>query len=83
MSAGMEVVNSFRHWKQREITGEKNKSGLTITVSSEVVWCQCNYTCFVWAGGTFFLVVLNVVSVFGSSGKKVLVQFWFKYVFTT
>ena len=24
--------------------------------------------------------MLNVVSVFGSSGKKVLVQFWFKYV---
>ncbi len=34
-----------------------------------------------WAGGTFFL--LYVVSVFGSGGKKVLVQFWFKYVFTT
>ncbi len=30
-----------------------------------------------WAGGTFFLVVLYVVSVFGSGGKKVLVQFWF------
>ncbi len=26
------------------------------------------------------LVVLYVVSVFGSGGKKVLVQFWFKYV---
>ncbi len=34
-------------------------------------------------GGTFFLVVLYVVSVFDSGGKKVLVQFWFKYVFTT
>jgi hypothetical protein len=32
-------------------------------------------TCFAWAGGTFFLVVLYVVSVFGSGGKKVLVQF--------
>jgi hypothetical protein len=31
----------------------------------------------------FFLVLLYVVSVFGSGGKKVLVQFWFKYVFTT
>ena len=41
------------------------------------------YTRFAWAGGTFFLVVLYVVSVFGSGGKKVLVQFWFKYVFTT
>ncbi len=41
------------------------------------------YTCFAWAGGTFFLVVLYVVSVFGSGGKKVLVQFWFKYAFTT
>jgi hypothetical protein len=29
------------------------------------------YTCFVWAGGTFFPVVLYVVSVFGSGGKKV------------
>ncbi len=27
--------------------------------------------------------MLFVVSVFGSGGKKVLVQFWFKYVFTT
>ncbi len=41
------------------------------------------YTRFAWAGGTFFLVVLYVVSVFGSGGKKVLVQFWFKYAFTT
>ena len=32
------------------------------------------YTCFAWAGGTFFLVVLYVVLVFGSGGKKVLVQ---------
>ena len=40
-------------------------------------------TRFAWAGGTFFLVVLYVVSVFGSGWKKVLVQFWFKYVFTT
>jgi hypothetical protein len=32
-------------------------------------------TRFAWAGGTFFLVVLYVVSVFGSGGKKVLVQF--------
>ncbi len=32
------------------------------------------YTCFAWAGGTFFPVVLYVVSVFGSGGKKVLVQ---------
>jgi hypothetical protein len=31
----------------------------------------------------FFLVVQFVVSVFGSGGKKVLVQFWYKYVFTT
>ena len=36
------------------------------------------YTRFAWAGGTFFLVVLYVVSVFGSGGRKVLVQFWFK-----
>ncbi len=41
------------------------------------------YTRLAWAGGTFFLVVLYVVSVFGSGGKKILVQFWFKYVFTT
>ena len=27
--------------------------------------------------------MLYVVSVFGSGGKKVSVQFWFKYVFTT
>ena len=40
-------------------------------------------TRFAWAGGTFFLVVLYVVSVFGSGGKMVLVQFWFKYVFIT
>jgi hypothetical protein len=40
-------------------------------------------TRFAWAGGTFFLVVLYVVSVFGSGGKKALVQFWFKYAFTT
>ena len=32
-------------------------------------------TRFAWAGGTFFLVVLYVVSVFGSGRKKVLVQF--------
>ena len=32
-------------------------------------------TRFAWAGGTFFLVVLYVVSVFGSSGKKVLVVY--------
>ena len=40
-------------------------------------------TRFAWAGGTLFLVVLYVVSVFGSGGKKVLGQFWYKYVFTT
>ncbi len=32
------------------------------------------HTHFAWAGGTFFLVVLYVVSVFGSGGKKVLFQ---------
>ena len=30
-----------------------------------------------------FPVVLYVVPVFGSGGKKVLVQFWFKYILTT
>ncbi len=34
---------------------------------------RSKYTRFAWAGGTFFPVVLYVVSVFGSGGKKVLV----------
>ena len=34
---------------------------------------RVKYTRFAWAGGTFFPVVLYVVSVFGSGGKKVLV----------
>ena len=34
------------------------------------------YTRFTWAGGTFFPVVLYVVSVFGSGGKKVLVCYY-------
>ena len=34
------------------------------------------YTRFAWAGGTIFLVVLYVVSVFGSGGKKVLVCYY-------
>ncbi len=34
---------------------------------------RVKYTRFVWAGGTFFPVVLYVMSVFGSGGKKVLV----------
>ncbi len=38
------------------------------------------YTRFAWAGGTFFLVVLYVVSVFGSGGKKVLVQISMYYL---
>jgi hypothetical protein len=33
------------------------------------------YTRFAWAGGTFFLVVLYVVSVFGSGGKRNLFLF--------
>jgi hypothetical protein len=37
-------------------------------------------TRFAWAGGTFFLVVLYVVSVFGSGGKKVLVQICMYYL---
>ncbi len=38
------------------------------------------YTRFAWAGGIFFLVVLYVVSVFGSGGKKVLVQIHIYYL---
>jgi hypothetical protein len=38
------------------------------------------HTRFAWAGGTFFLVVLYVVSVFGSGGKKVLVQICMYYL---
>jgi hypothetical protein len=38
------------------------------------------YTHFAWAGGTFFPVVLYVVSVFGSGGKKVLVQIHMYYL---
>ncbi len=38
------------------------------------------YTPFAWAGGTFFPVVLYVVSVFGSGGKKVLVQICMYYL---
>jgi hypothetical protein len=30
---------------------------------------ETEYTCCEWAGGTFFPVVLYVVSVFGSGGK--------------
>jgi hypothetical protein len=41
---------------------------------------QPGYTRFAWAGGTFFLVVLYVVSVFGSGGKKVLVQICMYYL---
>ena len=37
-------------------------------------------TRFAWAGGTFFLVVLYVVSVFGSGGKKVLVYICMYYL---
>jgi hypothetical protein len=37
-------------------------------------------TCFAWAGGTFFPVVLYVVSVFSSGGKKVLVQIRMYYL---
>ncbi len=38
------------------------------------------YTRFAWAGGTFFPFVLYVVSVFGSGGKKVLVQIRMYYL---
>ena len=38
------------------------------------------YICFAWAGGTFFPVVLYVVSVFGSGGKNVLVQIRMYYL---
>ncbi len=37
------------------------------------------YTRFAWAGGTFFLVVLYVLSVLVLAGKR----FWFKYACTT
>ncbi len=37
-------------------------------------------THFAWAGETFFPVVLYVVSVFGSGGKKVLVQIRMYYL---
>jgi hypothetical protein len=47
---------------------------------------RLKYTCCAWAGGTFFPVVLCVVSVFGSGGKVLRVQyscgvvlvFWFR-----
>ncbi len=37
-------------------------------------------TRFAWAGGTFFPVVLYVVSVFGSGRKKVLAQIRMYYL---
>ncbi len=41
---------------------------------------RLKYTRFAWAGGTFFPVVLYVVSVFGSGGKKVFVQIRMYYL---
>ncbi len=38
------------------------------------------YIFFAWAGGTFFPVVLYVVSVFSSGGKKVLVYIRIYYL---
>ncbi len=38
------------------------------------------HTRFAWAGGTFFPVVLYVVSVFGSGRKKVLVNICMYYL---
>jgi hypothetical protein len=46
---------------------------MTLTDRRNDRW-RNKYTRFAWAGGTFFPVVLYVVSVFGSGGKKVLVQ---------
>ncbi len=41
---------------------------------------ETNFTRFAWAGGTFFPVVLYVVSVFGSGGNKVLVHICMYYL---
>ncbi len=61
-------------------------TGRTLTGSSRFILVglatltgSSRYTCFAWAGRTFFLVVLYVVSVFGSGGKKILVQFYLEY----
>ncbi len=65
------------------MTGKKSSSrlsgGCAIVIMTGkkvvvVVFFTRNYTRFAWAGGTFFLVVLYVVSVFCSGRKKVLVQ---------
>ncbi len=44
-----------------------------------LIFLTCPNTRFVWAGGTFFPVVLYVVSVFDLAGKR----FWLTYACTT
>ncbi len=41
---------------------------------------RVKYTRFAWGGGTFFPVVLYVVSVFGSGGEKVLIYIHMYYL---
>ncbi len=62
---------SGTEWKDKE-SGTKVVQG-----TKRVLY---TYTCFAWAGGTFFPVVLYVVSVFGSDRKKVLVQIRMYYL---
>jgi hypothetical protein len=52
--------------KEKQDRGRKSFQKKTSRLSKYL-----NNTRFAWAGGTFFLVVLYVVSVFGSGGKKV------------
>ncbi len=51
-----------------------------VTLVHKTPYVVITNTRFAWAGGTFFLVVLYVVSVFGSGGKNVLVQIRIYYL---
>ncbi len=68
----------------REITNLSDKHSFTLHPSfspySQTELWRNEYTRFAWAGGTFFPVVLFVVSVFGSGGKKVLIYIRMHYL---